>query len=63
VDNYNTQLNRPFAGYTLGDLQGRVDAGNGTPQMVAEIARREAVAVGDFSKMTPGERLRAARRG
>lgn len=33
-----------------------------TEKMVRELERRDAVAAGDVSKMTDGERLRAARR-
>jgi hypothetical protein len=31
------------------------------PKLKAEIARREAIAAGDYSNSTPGERLRAVR--
>lgn len=55
-------FNRPFSGYTLKDLQAAVAAGRGTAAMTAEVARREAVAAGDYSKMTSGERLRAIAR-
>lgn len=60
----------PFSGFTTDQLRARVAADergetnlpdatyNG---MVAEIARREAVARGDVSVMTPGERLRFIR--
>jgi hypothetical protein len=53
-------FNRPFSGYTLADLKVFVAAGKGNDAMVAEVARRDAVAAGDLSKMLPGERLRAA---
>lgn len=49
---------RPFAGYTLADLRLAVLRGYGTLAMIAEIERREAVAAGDLSKMTPSEKLR-----
>ena len=52
---------RPFAGYTTQQLR---DIASGETegtrrQMEAEIARREKVAAGDESVMTPSERLRA----
>jgi len=47
-----------FPGYTLEQLRGM----QLNHDVLCEIERREAVAAGDVSKMTPGERLRAARR-
>lgn len=54
-------FNRPFPGYTLADLRIAIAEGRGNDKMIAEVARREAVAAGDASKMLPHERLRAAR--
>jgi len=48
----------PYSGYTIGQL--RVMAAKGSdnaPIMLAEIARRERVAMGEVEVMTPGERL------
>lgn len=53
-------FSRPFASYTLAQLEVAVAEGRGTPQMISEIDRRKAVSAGDASKMTPSERLRAA---
>ena len=55
-------FSRPFPGFTLVDLKTRVAAGVGSPAIVAEVTRREAVAAGDVSQMYPSERLRAARK-
>lgn len=54
----------PFSGYTTAQLTrflnvGAMDDAKANA-MAAELVRREAVASGDRSKMTPGERLRAA---
>lgn len=52
-----------YPGYTLAELVAFVVEGRDTTgKMLAEIARRERVAKGDVSAMTPGERLRASRR-
>lgn len=58
----NAFKSRPFPGYTLAELVAKVEAGNQDPRMVAEIARRKAVAAGDVSQMTPSERLRARKK-
>ena len=50
-----------YPAYTLAYLKQAIEEGRGNPKMVAEVARREAVAAGDMSKATPGERLRARR--
>lgn len=50
----------PYPGYTVGELRAAVEAGRSTPTMIKEIARRDAVAAGDMSQATSGERLRAA---
>lgn len=53
-----------YPSYTTDELRGFIAAvahGPATERMVAEIARREAVAAGDMSRATPGERLRAIR--
>lgn len=55
-------FNRPFPGYTLDQLRHAAAAGNATDAMIAEVARREAVAAGDVAKMLPHERLRASRK-
>lgn len=56
----------PFAGYTTDELRAFL-AGNPLPSAIEnmrrEIARREAVANGDYSQATDGERLRAVRAG
>lgn len=47
----------PYSGFTTEQLRTSVkDCSN--PSIEAEIARREAVAAGDVSKMTDGERRR-----
>lgn len=54
----------PFPGYTTEQLEQFLSGPNDpavADRMRAEIARRERVAAGDRSVMTPGERLRAAR--
>ena len=57
----------PFAAYTSAELRAAVERGENSAdaraKMVMEIARREKVAAGDVSVMTPGERLRHARKG
>jgi hypothetical protein len=55
----NAFKSRPFPGFTLAQLIAKVEAGSTDPRILDEIARREAVAAGDVSKMTPSERLRA----
>lgn len=58
-----------YPGYTTAQLrlyvrQGAPDSQDSVETirlMKAEIARREAVAAGDESQMTPGERLRHSR--
>lgn len=54
-------MSRPYPGYTLSQLQAFIADGKGTDKMVAEVARRKAIAAGDASKMLPHERLRATR--
>jgi hypothetical protein len=49
-----------FPGFTLAELVAKVAAGQGSEKMAAEIARRQAVAAGDMSKASDGERLHAA---
>ena len=51
---------RPFAGYTLKELEAYIASGRGTEVMIAEVARRKAVAAGDLSVATSAERLRVA---
>jgi hypothetical protein len=60
----------PFPAFTTAALKARIAGTDGNPlplaaetaeKMVAEIARREAVAAGDVSQMTPAERLRRVR--
>jgi hypothetical protein len=51
----------PYPGYTTTQLNAAIAAGRGNPIMLAEVARRAAVAAGDVSVTTPGERLHAAR--
>ena len=53
----------PFAAYTSAELQAAINRGE-DPRLAMrfEIARREKVAAGDVSVMTPGERLRHARK-
>lgn len=50
-----------YPGYTTKQLKDWIAEGKGTPLMVAEIARRDAVEAGDWNQMTPAERLRAGR--
>jgi hypothetical protein len=58
----NAFSGRAFPGFTTAQLKTAVAEGRGTEKMVAEIARREAVASGDMSKASPAERLRAAQK-
>lgn len=58
----NAFTGRAFPGFTTAQLKAIVAAGNGSDKMVAEITRREAVANGDMSKASAGERLRAVAR-
>lgn len=51
----------PYPGYTTAELEAAVAAGRGNPVMLGELERRRAVAAGDRSQMTAGERLRAVR--
>ena len=57
----NAFSGRAFPGFTTAHLVAKIAAGEGTEKMVAEVARRAAVAAGDVSKMTNGERLRFAK--
>jgi hypothetical protein len=50
-----------YPSYTTAQLEGFIAEGKGNAAMVGEIERRAAVAAGDFSRATPGERLRAVR--
>jgi hypothetical protein len=55
----------PFASFSTAELVRYVGSGIETPiakRMRDEIARREKVAAGDVSVMTPGERLRHVRK-
>lgn len=51
-----------FPGYTLTQLKCAVAVGRGSPEMNAEIERREAIKAGDLSRRSPSERLVAAGR-
>ncbi len=52
----------PYSGYTTDQLRQMVSRPSANARaMWAEIDRREKVAAGDMSVMTPGERLRHAR--
>ena len=56
-----------YPAYTISELKKRVasaaqDSETKT-KMIAEIARREAVENGDYSQMTPAERLRHIKDG
>ncbi|RUW96608.1 hypothetical protein EOA27_38575 [Mesorhizobium sp. M2A.F.Ca.ET.037.01.1.1] len=54
----------PYGSYTTATLRVWAEQeGVDTAPYLAEIARREAVAAGDVSVMTPGERLRFIRHG
>ncbi len=56
----------PYSGYTTKELEAFVAANRTTSnisRLKAEIARRAAVAAGDFSNSTDGERLRAVKAG
>ena len=57
----NAFSGRAFPGFTTAELVAKVAAGSDDARIIAEIARRKAVAAGDVSKMSPGERLRFAR--
>ena len=59
----NAFTGRAFPGHTTAELRAIVAAGTACAKVQAEVARREAVAAGDVSKMTAGERLRFARTG
>lgn len=50
---------RPFPGFTTAQLSAAIASGRGTEAMVAEVARRARVALGDSSVMFDAERLRA----
>jgi hypothetical protein len=54
----NAFTGRAFPGFTTAELRAKVANGCGSAKMVAEIARREAVANGDMSQASTGERLR-----
>ena len=51
----------PYSGYTTDQLRVMAQTSANAAKMLAEIDRRERVAAGDVSVMTPGERLRHAR--
>lgn len=52
----------PYSGYTTDQLRQMVSRPSANAaKMWAEIERRERVAAGDVSVMTPGERLRHVR--
>lgn len=51
-----------YPSYTTAELRKfAADGGGNAAMMLAEIDRREAVAAGDMTNATPGERLRALR--
>jgi hypothetical protein len=56
----------PFAAYTSAQLREAVERGENSAdaraKMIMEIARRAQRDAGDVSVMTPGERLRHARK-
>lgn len=53
-----------YPSMTTGALRAAVEAAPMAPaSMVFELARRDAVAAGDWSRSTPGERLRHVRAG
>ena len=56
----NAFSGRAFPGFTTAELIAKIEAGCVDARMIAEVARRKAVAGGDVSKMTNGERLRFA---
>jgi hypothetical protein len=51
----------PYPSYTTNQLKGFIADGKGNDVMRAEIERRAAVAAGDYSQATAGERLRRVR--
>lgn len=57
----NAFSGRAFPGFTTAELIAKVEAGCADARIIAEIERRKAVAAGDISKMSPGERLRFAK--
>lgn len=61
MDGYKTFNTAPYAAYTTKHLEVAIAEGRGNETMISEVARRAAVAAGDLSVATPGERLRAAR--
>lgn len=56
----NAFATAPYPSLTTARLHEIVSAGEGNDIMVMEIARRAAVAAGDYSLATAGERLRRA---
>lgn len=67
----NTLASRPFPGHTLAELEAAHAAGNSSPKMAVEIARRKALnaaAAGEpvdnpVGLLFPAERLRFAKTG
>lgn len=57
MDGYATFNTAPYAAYTTKELLAAVEAGRGTDKMTGEIERRAKRDAGDYSVMTPGERL------
>lgn len=57
----NAFKGRAFPGFTTAQLVAKIEAGSTDDRIIAEVSRRKAVAAGDVSKMTDGERLRFAK--
>ena len=53
----------PYPAYTIRELKAAIAAGRGNDTMAFEIVRRERRDAGDWSAMTPVERLRLIQRG
>lgn len=57
----------PFPGFTSAQLRAALDDGGrdriSRDKIETELARRDRIAAGDVSMMTPGERLRFIRSG
>lgn len=58
----NPIFTAPYQAYTTAELEAKLAAGTVNAKMSAEVARRHAVAAGDMTNSTAGERLDAARR-
>jgi hypothetical protein len=62
MDNFEAFNTAPYSAYTTAELNARIAQGGAPEKMIGEVARRAAVAAGDMTVATPGERIAAVRK-